>query len=135
MNWKSFAIAVAGVSVLNAVTSFLIHAVLLHGDYAQHPALLRTQEESQAYFPFMLLNFLAFSVAFVWIYAFGVQAKPWLGQGLRFGLLVWLMTSVTTYLTYYAVQPWPGALVAKQIGYELARTLALGVAASALYRK
>lgn len=135
MNWKKFALTVVVVFVVNAVSSFLIHAVLLSTDYAQHPNLLRTQEESQAYFPFMLLNFLFFSLGFVWIYAQGVEDKPWLGQGVRFGLAVWVITSLSTYLTYYAVQPWSGGIVAKQISFELVRGLLLGLVAAALYRK
>lgn len=48
---------------------------------------------------------------------------------------MWALTSLSWYLTYYAVQPWPGSLVVKQIGYELGQKLLLGVAAAALYRK
>lgn len=135
MNWKKFAIALVVVFVLDAGFGFLIHGVLLNADYAQYPNLLRTQEDANAYMPYMMLNFLFFSVGFVWIYAHGVEDKPWLGQGLRFGLAVWLLTSVSTFLTYYAVQPWSGSIVAKQIGYELVRALVLGLAAAALYRK
>jgi len=135
MNWKSFALAFVVVLVLNAVSSFLIHAMLLRGDYAKFPNLLRTQDDANAHFPYMLLNFLVFSLALVWMYAHGVEAKPWLGQGLRFGLAVWGLTSLPWYLTYYAVQPWPGSVVVKQIGYELVQKVLLGLAAAALYRK
>lgn len=135
MNWKKFVLTVVVVLVVNAVAGFVIHGVLLNADYAQFPNLLRTQEDANAHFPFMLLNFLFFSLGFVWIYAHGVEDKPWLGQGIRFGLAVWLITSLSTFLTYYAVQPWPGSTVAKQIGYELVMMLMLGVVAAALYRK
>ena len=150
MNWKKYALAFVIVLVLKTVLGFVIHGVLLNADYAQFPHLLRTQEDANAHFPYMLLNFVAFSLGFVWIYAHGVEAKAcpstvaqgtpsgvegWLGQGIRFGLAVWLLASVSTFLTYYAVQPWPGALVAKQIGYELIEMLLLGVAAAVLYRR
>ena len=114
---------------------FRSHANLLHDDYARYPNLLRTEADAQAHFSWMLLNFLVFSVAFVWIYAQGVEDKPWVGQGLRFGLAVWFLTSVAGFLTYYAVQPWGGDIVVKQILYELPRALVLGLAAAALYRK
>ena len=65
----------------------------------------------------------------------GVEDKPWVGQGLRFGLAVWFLTSVAGFLTYYAVQPWGGDIVVKQILYELPRGLVLGLAAAAIYRK
>jgi hypothetical protein len=135
MNWKRFALAVVVVLILNNVAGFVIHANLLHDDYARYPNLLRTEADAQAHFSWMLLNFLVFSVAFVWIYAQGVEDKPWVGQGLRFGLAVWFLTSVAGFLTYYAVQPWGGDIVVKQILYELPRALVLGLAAAALYRK
>ena len=135
MNWKKFFIAFVVVLVLTAVGSFVVHAILLNPDYQQNQHLLRTQEDANAHFPYMLLNFLTFSVAFTWIYAQGVEDKPWLGQGIRFGLAVWLLKSVSGFLTYYAVQPWPASTVHRQIIFELPWMLALGLAAAALYRK
>jgi len=68
------------------------------------------------------------------IYARGVEAKPWLGQGLRFGGIVALLTVAPTYLIYYAVQPMPGAHVAKQIVFDAALMALLGVLVAFLYR-
>lgn len=135
MNWKRFLLAVLVVLILDNIAGFVIHGTLLQADYAQYPNLLRTQEDAANHFQWMLLNFLVFSVAFVWIYAQGVEDKPWVGQGLRFGVAVWLLTSVASFLTYYAVQPWGGEVVVKQILYELPRALVLGLAAAAIYRK
>ncbi|MFQ5694736.1 MAG: hypothetical protein ACE5HB_01975 [Terriglobia bacterium] len=135
MNWKKFAPAFAVAFVINATGGFVIHGRLLQSDYAQYPNLLRAQEDAQAYFPYMLLSLLFFSLGFVWIYAQGVEQKPWLGQGIRFGLAVWVITSLAWFLTYYAIQPWSGSVVARQIGYELVEKLLLGVCVAALYRK
>lgn len=150
MNWKKFALAFVVVLVVTVMGSFVVHAVLLQPDYQQNQQLLRSQEDAAAHFPYMLLNFFAFSLAFVWIYAHGVEDKPCpstiaqgtpsrvegrLGQGLRFGLAVWLLNSVSGFLTYYAVQPWPASTVLRQIGFELPWMLVLGVTAAALYRK
>jgi hypothetical protein len=38
------------------------------------------------------------------------------------------------FLTYYAVQPWPGAVVAKQILFELVTVLLMGVINAGLHR-
>jgi hypothetical protein len=43
---------------------------------------------------------LDLSGAFVWICARGVEAKPWLAQGVRFGVAVALLTIVPTYMIY-----------------------------------
>jgi hypothetical protein len=75
------------------------------------------------------------SGAFVWIYSRGVEAKPWLGQGLRFGFVIALLTIVPTYMIYYVVQPMPGAVVVKQIVFDGVLLLVLGAVVAFLYRR
>ncbi len=133
MNWK-FIIAWIVVFVVWMLGDFLVHGVLLHGDYAQLPNLYRTEHDAQAYFPFMLLAHLIMAGAFVWIFARGVEAKPWVAQGVRFGIAVALLAIVPVYLIYYAVQPLPGALVVRQIEFAGLLTVVLGLIVAWLYR-
>jgi hypothetical protein len=63
----------------------------------------------------MLLAHVVMSGAFVWIYQRGKEAKPWLPQGLRFGLAVALLGPVPMYTIYFVVQPMPGNLAIQQI--------------------
>jgi hypothetical protein len=114
--------------------SFVVHGVLLHDDYAKLPNLFRTEADSQAYFPYMILAHVILSGAFVWIYSRGIEPSPWLGQGFRFGLAVALLTIVPTYMIYYVVQPMPGMTVVKQIVFDGALMLILGVIAAFMYR-
>jgi hypothetical protein len=95
---------------------------------------MRTEADSQQFFHWMLLAHVCIALAFVWIYQQGREEKPWLGQGLRFGLAVALLTVVPTYMIYYVVQPLPGMLVAKQIAFDLVRTIGLGVFVGWMYR-
>jgi hypothetical protein len=74
------------------------------------------------------------SGAFVWIYARGVEAKPWLAQGVRFGIAVALLTVVPTYMIYFVVQPMPGEVVVKQICFDTALLVVLGAIVASLYR-
>jgi hypothetical protein len=83
----------------------------------------------------MLLAHVILAGAFVWIYARGVEAKPWLGQGLRYGVAIALLTIVPTYLIYYAVQPMPGSTVAKQILFDGVLVLILGAVTAFVYRQ
>lgn len=124
---KRFWIATAVVFVVAMFTDFLLHGLLLHGDYAKLPNLMRTETDSQQYFPLMLLAHAFIAIAFVWIYQQGRENKPWLGQGLRFGLAVAFLTAVPTYMIYFVVQPLPEFLVIKQIAFDLIRTTGLGV--------
>ncbi len=135
MNWKRFFAACAAVFLVAMLMGFVVHGVLLEADYRSLGSLMRSPEDAQAHFPFMLVATVAFVLAFVWLYAKGVEAKPWLGQGLRFGVATWLFGAVSTFLTYYAVEPLPASLVSKQIGFELVTFLLLGTVVAALYRK
>jgi hypothetical protein len=134
MSAKKFVIAFIAVLVFVTLANFVIHGVLLKPYYAQ-TQLMRGETDSAAHAPFLGLAFLFFSLAFVWIYAQGVNGKPFAGQGIRYGIAVWMITSVAEYIVYYAVQPWPGNIVCMQIGYELVMNLIAGVIVAALYRK
>jgi hypothetical protein len=131
---KRFFIGWATVFVVWMVGSFVVHGTLLHADYAQLPNLFRPEADVQQYFPLMLLAHVMLAGAFVWIYSHGAEAKPWLGQGLRFGLAVALLTVVPTYTIYYVVQPMPGVHVIKQIIFDGTLMLILGAVVGFLYR-
>lgn len=131
---KKFFIAWIVLFIAWMAGSFLVHAVLLKADYMQMAKLFRTEAESGPYFPFMLLAHVIMAGAFAWIYARGREAKPWLAQGVRYGVAVALLTIVPTYLIYYAVQPMPGAIVAKQIVFDGILVVVLGIIVAWLYR-
>lgn len=124
---KRFWIATAVVFLAAMITDFLLHGLLLHEDYAKLPNIMRTESDSQQYFPLMLLAHVFIAIAFVWIYRQGRGDGPWFGQGLRFGLAVAFLTAVPTYMIYYTVQPLPESLVIKQVSFDLIRTIGLGV--------
>ena len=71
----------------------------------------------------------------MWIYSRGAEAKPWLGQGLRFGLAVALLTVVPTYTIYYVVQPMPGLHVVKQIVFDGILVMILALIAASICRQ
>ena len=131
---KKFAIAWLAVFIVWMVGSFVVHGVLLHDDYAKLPNLFRSEADSQPYFPLMILAHVVLAGAFVWIYARGVEAKPWLGQGIRFGFVMALLTVVPMYAIYYVVQPMPGVVVVKQIIFDGLLLLILGAVVAFLYR-
>src|ERR1700729_3904465 len=91
---KKFTVAWIVVLVAWFLGSFLVHGVLLNSDYMQLPNLFRTEADAQKYFPLMILAHVMLSGAFVWIYARGTEPKPWMAQGVRFGIAVALLTTV-----------------------------------------
>lgn len=131
---KKFVIAWIVLFVAWFMGSFIVHGLLLHSAYMQLTDLFRPEGEQQKYFPLMLLAHVILSGAFVWIYARGVEAKPWMAQGARFGLAVALLTSVPTYMIYFVVQPMPAQVVIKQILFDGVLMVILGMIVAYMYR-
>jgi hypothetical protein len=132
---KTFMIAWGIVFVVWMAGSFVVHGLLLHADYEKVSQLFRPEAEAQKYFPLMILAHVIMAGALTWIYARGVEAKPWLGQGLRFGAAVALLTVVPWYIIYYVVQPMPGMHVVKQIVFDGILVLVLGAVVAFVYRR
>lgn len=131
---KRFIVAWAVVFVVWFMGSFVVHGVLLRSDYMELTGLFRPEGDQQKYLPLMILAHAIYSLAFIWIYARGAEAKPWLAQGVRFGLAAALLTVVPTYMIYFVVQPMPGDVVLKQIVCDGILTVLLGAIAAWLYR-
>jgi hypothetical protein len=131
---KNFLVTWAVVFVVWMAGSFVVHATLLHSDYAALSSLFRPDADAQRYFPYMIAAHIVLAGAFTWIYLRGHEARPWLPQGLRFGLAVALLTVVPTYIIYYAVQPMPGTTVVKQIVFDSMLLLILGAIAAYINR-
>lgn len=106
--------------------SFLVHGFLLGADYAVTPGM-RPPAEAQKLIPFIVLAQALFGVAFAWIYVQGKEDKPWLAQGIRFGIAVAFLTVIPTYLIYHVVTPVPLVLAFKQIVYDTIRVLLMGI--------
>lgn len=117
--------------------SFVVHGALLGADYAAlQGKLFRTEQDSQQYFPLMLLAHVLLAGAFTWIYVRGREAgKPWPGQGVRFGIAIALLTVVPTYTIYFVVQPTPGALAIKQMVFDGLLIIVLGSVVAWWYRE
>jgi len=116
-------------SLATLLLGFVVHGWLLQADYTPLVgAMMRTQEDSQHYFHWMLVADVLIGYAMTWIYAHGFTAgRNVFGQGLRFGFAVAMLTAVPNYLIYYAVQPMPTDLVIKQVIFDGLRFVLLGL--------
>lgn len=114
------------------VFGFANHGMVLAEEY-QATGLFRPHAEAEAYLIWMLLAHVIMSLAFVWIYQQGCEDKPWVSQGIRFGIIITLLMVVPIYLIYYAVQPMPGMLVFRQITYDTLALVVMGLAVARGY--
>ena len=112
--------------VMAFVLSYFVHGVLLNSDYMQMQSWMRPQAEVQSLMAYMILAQALFGIAFAWIYVQGRDGKPWLGQGVRFGIAVAALAIAPTYLIYHVVTPVPLIVAIKQIVYDTIRVVLMG---------
>lgn len=133
---KTFVISVVALFVVSMILGMVVHGMLLNSDYMRltELGLFRKEAEQQSHFMYMLAAHLVLAIGVTWIYRQGRSARPWMGQGLRFGVALALATCIPTYLIYFAVQPMPSDLVAKQVFFDTIATIILGLTAAAVNR-
>lgn len=130
---KTFFIAWLVLFIIFMAGGIVVHGMLLNDEYMA-TGLMRPAAEQEGFMAWMILAHVLMAGAFTWIYARGVENKPWLGQGLRFGLALALFCTIPMYLIYYCVQPLPEILVVRQIAYDTIMMLVLGAVVAFLYR-
>jgi hypothetical protein len=136
MNWKRYGIGVVTSYIVLMLLGFLLHGKLLAPVYkTAAPGLLRSDPEFMARFHFLALGYLVFALAAVWIYAYGVENKPWPAQGVRYGIALWVLASLMPTMVGYAIQPWPGDILVKGSAADLVMMVVAGVTIAAVYRK
>ena len=131
---KRFWISVAVMFVMFMATGFFVHGFLLAADYTLLPNLFRTQQDQMTYFAFMPVADLFAAFAFVWIYVRIKWDKPFLVQGICYGLAITALMTVPKFLIYYAVQPIPGETVIKQILFDVIGDVLKGIVVARLNR-
>jgi len=105
MDMKRTLGAIVAAFVLYTGTGYLIHEVLLKGAYVASAEVWRTQDAMNHKIWVMLLAQLIFCVGAVWIYQRGVEKKSWIGQGIRYGILLSLVSPVPGFMMNYFVLP------------------------------
>jgi hypothetical protein len=119
---------------MSYLLGFVVHGLLLKGDYAALGPLFRPEEEQMSYMLWMTLAHVSIAIGFVWAYLKGREEAPFLGQGVRYGLAISMLMVIPIYLIYYSVQPMPGMVVAKQIVFDGIGTVLMGIVVAWLNR-
>ncbi|MBI4462666.1 MAG: hypothetical protein HY653_07165 [Acidobacteria bacterium] len=134
LDWKKYLVAVIGVFVVSAVAGYVTHEVLLAGDYAGS-TLWRTQEELWKRMILVYFAQLIFALAFCYVYTKGLEAgKSWLGQGIRYGLLIATLLFVPGSLVLYAVLKLELTMALKWMVFGYGQMLLAGIVAAAIYQ-
>ena len=123
---RKFLISFVIMFVMTVAFGYIVHDLLLGADYAQVAQLFRDPADT-SHMPFLFIGQAFYAAGFTWIYLKGKEDKPFLMQGVRYGLAIAALAAVSMYLIYYAVQPLPGMLVVKQIIFESVGVVLMGI--------
>jgi hypothetical protein len=106
---KTLGAIVAGFIVYSG-TGYLIHEIILKSAYMDTAGLWRSENAMRHRMWIMLLAQLIMIVGAVLIYNRGVEKKSWIGQGIRFGILLSAVAPVQGFMINYVVMPVPHTL-------------------------
>lgn len=133
---KKFWISAIVAIVLTFALGFVVHGVLLAGDYqALMGTLMRKDDAAMGLFHFMIIAHIIMGVGAAWMYRQGVNESPWLAQGVRFGIAAACISSIPMFMIYYVVQPTPGMLTVKQIIFDTITWIIIGIALAFVNKK
>lgn len=139
MKKKNFWIAVLVVWLVCLGYEYLIHAVILYNQFYQSmPTLLLLggieREIAWLQMSAIFLAEVIFAFFFTFIYTRGVESKSWMGQGLRYGVLIWGVAALPSNMGMYTWSRFPGKLLMWWIIYSLIEYVILGLVCAALYK-
>ena len=101
MDMKKTLGAIVAAFVVYAGSGYLIHEIVLKKAYQATADLWRSPDAMQHRLWILLLSELIFVVGAVLVYQRGVEKKPWIGQGIRFGILLALVAPVPGFMMTY----------------------------------
>ena len=131
MNVKRFIAAGLAVFVVGQVLGFLIHQVILRATYDSLKSLWRPDMQSKMWIMW-LVGFLT-SFLFTYIFTKGYEGKG-IAEGLRFGLVIGLFTSIPMAYDSYVTLPIPYSLALQWFIYGTITMIILGVVVALIYR-
>jgi hypothetical protein len=127
MDMKKTAIATVAGFVLQMGTNYLLHGVILMSSYAATAELWRTDEAMAHRRWILFVGTFIFVLGAVLIYQRGAERKSPVGQGIRFGILLALVSTVPASLFEYVTTPMPHRLAAHWMIGEGIQCVLLGL--------
>ena len=132
MDMKKIIGAVIGAFVLLVAGRYLIHEVWLKPDYMGLGDIMRSEASIMHRMWILQLGNFLFALAAVLIYARGVEAKSWVGQGIRFGILLAMASVLPQSMIEYSVYFVPHTLGVKWAIGESSITILMALLIAAI---
>ena len=135
MSAKKLGLAMVICYVVLIGTNWLIHSVWLMSDYSAIPNTWRPMADMMHKMWVMFIGQAFLAAMFCYIYARGAEAKPWLGQGIRYGILITMFVVIPSVLGQYTVYNVPHILAVKWIIAGCIQMIILGLIAAGICQK
>lgn len=135
MSAKKLVMAMVICYVVLMGTNFLIHSVWLMSDYAATPDSWRSLPDMQQKMWVMFIGQAFFAALFCYIYSRGAEAKGWMGQGIRYGILITLFAVIPYSLGEYTVYNVPHMLAVKWMIAGCIQMIILGLIVAGICQK
>jgi hypothetical protein len=133
---KKFWISGIAATLVTFASGFVVHGLILAGDYKPLMGnLMRTEEGAMGLFHFMVLAHIIMGFGAAWIYRQGVTEGAWLTQGVRFGIAAAAISVIPMYMIFYVVQPTAGMLAVKQIIFDTISWVIVGIVLAVINKK
>lgn len=138
MDVKKLSGAALAAFVILFVAGLLVHGVWLGKTYQQMRDgrfSFRQENATHQKLWIILVSDALYSILFAWVYAKGREQKSWVGQGIRYGVLMTLFTVVPSALNEYAVYNLPHILAIEWMIAGLTTLTLMGLAVAMLLSK
>jgi hypothetical protein len=126
--------ATAAAFAISFVLSFVFHGLVLGDTYNTLLGVYRGPQFRPTTFAVLVLAQALMAAAMAAVYAYGREQRPYLAQGVRFGLLAAGVSVIPHYMINYAVTNIPAVLAVEQIVLETVKVVAMGIAVAWIYR-
>ena len=135
MDLKKLVAAVVVGYIVLMVLGYVIHNIWLMPVYREYDQVWRSPELMMKKRWVMFVGQFIFTVLFAWIYTRGLENKPWVGQGIRYGIAMTLLAVVPAACAQYTVYPIPYTLAVKWMVGGAVQLIVLGLVVAGLLRR
>jgi len=123
MDMKKTLGAIVAAFVVYAGSGYVIHEIILKSAYVATAGVWRSDDAIQHRMWIMLLSEFIFAVGAVLVYQRGVEKKSWIGQGIRFGILLSLVAPIPGFMMSYVTLTVPHQLALHWILLGIAQAI------------
>ena len=133
---KQWLIASVAVFVAMIVMGYILHDQILTSLYqfTSEKGLTRTAEEMGAWSHYEYIAYAVFALLFTFVFSLGLEAKPGLGQGIRYGVYAGLLIYLAPILLLQAFTLFPRPLLIWWFLGGLVQCIVSGIIVGMMYK-